>query len=174
MKLFVLITAVTWWVFYRLPKRFEVTFLLSNSAWWDDFEQKKNRQTERSKFRHHQVQRGDMNRVSFDQCKTHDSATLDLIKSAKQPGGAKRFVDRHDSNGYWICSGANCMKYCRKPFALMRSENTITRRRCEKSTDGYKWSDAESAPARCEKEGFSFWLLCSIFMRFWTKTNDNS
>ena len=95
-----------------------------------------------------------MNRVSFDQCKTHDSATLDLIKSAKQPGGAKRFVDRHDSNGYWICSGANCMKYCRKPFALMRSENTITRRRCEKSTDGYKWSDAESAPARCEKEGF--------------------
>ena len=99
--------------------------------------------------------RSEKQNYSFYQCAI-DSDILKLQKSKKQPRGGQRFTDSEDPNGYWICTGIECFKYCRKPFALMKNDNNVNRRVCESKSSGFEWSDGDKTPAKCEKERLYF------------------
>ena len=48
-----------------------------------------------------------------------------LILSIKKKGYTRvpRYSDEQDPNGYWLCEGDSCFKYCRKPFSLLADQN---------------------------------------------------
>ena len=48
----------------------------------------------------------------------------DFVLSIKKKGYTRvpRYTDEQDPNGYWLCEGDSCFKYCRKPFSLLADE----------------------------------------------------
>ena len=59
-----------------------------------------------------------------------------------------RYNDLIDTNGYWLCQKATCVKFCRKPFMMTFPNFQLdeTKVSCDVAEDGTaKWSQNQFA-----------------------------